>query len=293
MAKSRRKIYATQQDKVTVALAKKMKERGLLSKQAKLHGGHYISQGVLKKVRELKTVAALNYKGHKVSRAVAKAAKERGYSVIMGNRIIGPAEQRFTRRLKRGELTGIIPVKGGFMEQVTLPHTVFDFHTLIEQLGEGIDSLKLPDEQFAFTYRGHKSLVAFPDTESLLKRFLHYESRFNQGELPENTEDELFDSFVIFRLHREDVPANIPSRDERRAMRKRQMTPTGRSYSGPTRAEKLDRMHPDRAARQRARYAERDRLKREKIRANASTDRIYKEASKLRAKASRDRKKLK
>lgn len=283
MAKSRRKIYTTQRDKVAIALAKKLKERGILSKQAKLHGGKFISSGVLSKVREFQGSALANYKAHTVSREVARAAKARGFQVVQGNKIVGPTNRTFVNRLKAGILTGVRPVKGGMMEQVILAPSVYDMQSLISAVGDGIDSLKMPDEQFAFTFHGNKSLEAYRDSEHLLARLSHYYGRFNASSLKPEEMQEEFNAFVIFRLHRENVPALLPTKAQRDRMNPR----TGRGgYRGPSTAERLAKMDPDRARRKRAKMAIQAQEKRARIKANPERYKTYKEKGNVRAKRS-------
>lgn len=217
MAKSKRKASAAQRDKTNIALAKMLKEKGVISKQAKLHSGKYISKEVLAKVRKYQDIARLDYVTVKVSKETAKAAKERGYTVVQGNRIVGPKSTKFRNRLKKGELTGIKPVKGGYMEEVTLPHSVFDMRSLVEQLQEGIDTLKMPNEQFAFKYKGNESFRAFMNTQQLLDYLMHYKGI--ETALASNKAEDLqeeFDSITIFRLHPNDISRALPNQDQRR-----------------------------------------------------------------------------
>ena len=133
MAKSKAKPSAAQRDRNVIETAKILKQKGLLSKQANLHSGKYVSRGVLAKVKQLQHIAALDYIGVKADKQTIKAAIERGYQVA-NNRIIGPKQTSFRNRIKKGELTGIKPVKGGYMEEVILPHSVMDMYALVEQL---------------------------------------------------------------------------------------------------------------------------------------------------------------
>ncbi len=290
MAKSKRKIYQTQRDKVAIDLAKRLKERGIISKQAKLHGGKFISRDVLAKVRAFQSSAQLGYKAHKVSRATAQAAKERGFQVVQGNRIVGPTDRKFTNRLKTGMLTGVRPVKGGMLEEVILPHTVFDMHSLVAQLESGIDTLKMDDEQFAFTFHGNKSLQAFRDSDHLLDYLRHYKSIFEpNGSLKAEDLQEEFKNLIILRLHREEARNLLPTKAQRLRINPR----TGRTTSGPTMAEKLARMHPDRAARRRAKMAIQAQEKRARIAADPKRAQAYKDKAKARAKESYDNRKKK
>lgn len=224
MSKTKRKPSAAQRDKFNIAIAKELKKSGILSKQTKLHGGQFISRDVLKKVKAYTDLARLNYGTVKVNKEVAKAAKERGYTVVQGNRIVGPKTTQFRNRLKTGVVTGVKPVKGGYMEEVILPHTVYDIPSLMGQLEEGIDTLKLPNEQFAFKYRGNESYRSFMNSKQLYEYLQHYKG-FNSQTVSQKPEDmqEDFDAITIFRLHPNAVNENLPTireRKERAAQRR-------------------------------------------------------------------------
>ncbi len=280
MAKSKRKISAAQRDKSVLETAKILKAKGLISKTAKLHSGRYVSRGVLAKVKELQHIAALDYIGVKANKDIIKAAKERGYMIANG-RVIGPKATSFRNRITKGELTGIKPVKGGFMEEVILPHTVFDMQSLINQLETGIDTLKMPGEQFAFKFFGNESLRGLRDSDDLLNYLKHYKSIFTSGGSlkTEDLQGE-FDAFVIFRLHPNDNYL-IPTKAQREAKKKVEGRPKYRG--GRTMAEKLDAMHPDRAARIRKRQATRQAAKRAELANNPAKAQEYKDKAKARA----------
>jgi hypothetical protein len=298
VAKNRRKISAAQRDKSNIETAKILKKAGIISKQAKLHSGSYISPGVLRKVREHQAAANLGYKAVKVSKATAQAAKERGYQVIAGNKIIGPSSQQFRNRLKKGELTGVRPVKGGFMEEVTLPYNVYDMRSLMEQLGEGIDTLKMPDEQFAFKYHGNESYRAFMNSKQLLDYLQHYKSFVGvESVKPEDLQEE-FEAFTIFRLHPNAVDLNIRGPRRRREDRKRERKEAiergeyvGVPRKRKSRADKAAAMHPNAAKRYLAKMAKKDQARREKIAADPKAAAEYKRKARARAQKSRDNKK--
>lgn len=231
-------------------------------------------------------MANLNYKAIKVSRKVAKAAKERGFEVVRGNYIIGPNERTFKKRLQEGQLTGVKPVKGGYMEEVVLPHTVFDMRSLVAQLEEGIDTLKLDNEQFAFKFYGHESYRAFMNTEQLLNYLRSYKSMFDVGgSMKAEDLTEEFENLVILRLHRNDTRRLIPSKDLRKKQRRGRPNATGRSGSNRrSLAEKLAQIHPAEANRIRKKRAEKARLQREEMRTKDPVGyKAYKEAARKRA----------
>lgn len=299
MAKNKRKLSQAQKDKSNILIAKQLKQAGIISKQAKLHSGRYISKGVLKKVREYSAAAQLDYRAVKVSRDVAQAAKERGYQVVQGNRIIGPNSQTFRNRLKSGTITGVKPVKGGMMEEVTLPHSVMDMRSLIEQLQTGIDTLKLPTEQFAFKYHGAESYRAFMDSADLLQYLQTYKG-FNYQVVSERPEDlqEEFEAFTIFRLHPAAIEQNIRGPRQRRLDKQRsRMEAVARGeYVGKprkriSRLERASQMSERNAQKFLAKMAEKDRKRRERIAADPIKFAKAKEAAKERARKSRERKK--
>lgn len=273
MVKSKAKASAAQRDKTNILIAKILKEKGVISKQANLHSGRYISKGVLKKVRQYEQIARLDYVTVKVNKAVAKAAKERGYEVVQGNRVVGPKSTQFRNRLKKGEITGIKPVKGGYMEEVILPHTIFDMRGLIEQLKEGIDTLKLPSEQFAFKYRGNESFRAFMNSQQLLDYLMHYkgiETAINSNKAEDLQEE--FDAITIFRLHPNDISKALPNQKERQkrsAARRAERIRNGEYV--PRRVSRKDRLAklPPKV---RERILEKDRLAKAAKRAALQSD---------------------
>jgi hypothetical protein len=299
VSKSKRRISSTQRDKIAIARAKALKAAGILSKQTKLHGGRYISRGVLNKVRQYEATADLGYKAYPVSKEIAKAAKERGFQVVAGTRVIGPKSSTFKKRLAEGQLTGVRPVKGGMMEEVILPHTIYDMRSLVEQLRDtGIDTLKLPGEQFAFKYHGAESYRAFMNSQQLLDYLQHYKSfRDVASAKPEDLQEE-FDAFTVFRLHPNDVSKNLRGVTQRKADKKRRMKEAvergeylGQPRRGKTYAEKMEALHPLRANNLRKKSAARALAKRQEIMADPVKYAEYKAKAAARSKASRERKK--
>jgi hypothetical protein len=266
MSKSRWKIYKTQRDKVAIETAKYLKKAGILSKQTKLHGGKYISKEVLRKVRQYDDLSYMGYKAIKAPKKTVAKAKELGYQTVAGTRIIGPPTKQFKKRLETGLITGIKPVKGGYMEEVTMPHGVMDMYSLVEQLKSGIDDLKMQDEQFAFTFFGNESYRAFMDSQDLLNYLTTYKSIFAPGGSlkPEDLTEE-FKNLVIFRLHKSSIRLNIRGATQRKKERRsRGPNATGRAR-GSKYSEKIARMHPSAADRYRKRMAEKAKAQREKM----------------------------
>lgn len=301
MAKRNRKVSARQRDKTLISLAKRGKELGLISKQAKLHSGQYISKGLIRKVEALQASIRLGYRPVAVKKDIAKAAQERGFQVIAGNKIIGPSSRTFKNRLKAGELTGVRPVKGGMMEEVILPHSVFDLRSLVAQLQEGIDTLKLPGEQFAFKYKGNESFRAFMNSQDLLDYLMHYKSvmDLSASRKPEDLQEE-FESITIFRLHPSDISRNLPTvreRAKRNAERRAEAIRRGeyvvRKVKRKSRSEWLANMPDWKADKIRAKQAERDAKRRAEILANPEKLAYTREQAKKRAKAWREKQKQK
>lgn len=223
MAKYKRKPSAAQRDKVVIETAKKLKKAGILNKNANLHSGNYVSRDVLRKVRQYSDFAALNYKAVSVSKKTAQAAKERGFAVVAGNKIIGPSTPQFRNRLKKGELTGVRPIKGAYMEEVVMPHTVYDLYTLVQQLEDGIDTLKMPDEVFAFKYHGNESRRTFKTTDEMLDYMRNYKGITAGIEsLKPEDQQEQFENLIVYRLSRKFEALNIPTDKQRRARREKQ-----------------------------------------------------------------------
>lgn len=273
MKKSKRKTSSAQRDKYNISVAKKLKEAGIISKRANLHSGHYISKGVLSKVRAYEAVANLGYKAVPVSKDIAKAAKERGYQVVAGNKIIGPNSPTFKKRLKEGVITGVRPVKGGMMEEVSLPHNVMDMQSLVTQLQEGIDTLKMPEEHFAFKYHGNESYRTFMSSRELIEYMMHYRGIFDHaGSLKAEDLQEEFAEFKIFRLHPSTIRQNIPGPNfrKRRAKQKRadaiaRGEPVPPLFNRKTWQERMDAMTPEQREYYKTQRNKRDKRRRARI----------------------------
>lgn len=213
MAKRIKRRSQKQLDKNLISAAKRGKELGLISKQAKLHSGNYISKALVKKVEALLPSIALGYKAHPVRKSQVKLAQLAGYQTIGGNRIVGPSTPAFRKRIKEQDLVGVLPVKGGMMEQVELPHSVFDLKSLVARLGLGIDELKMPDEYFAFTYDGGTSRKVFRTTQDMLDYLMQYKEFMDFSSTGESME---FEKVVIFRMNAKTIHYNIPTEKQRK-----------------------------------------------------------------------------
>lgn len=208
MAKSKRPASAAQRNKLAISLASILKKKGVISKQAKLHGGRYISRAVLKKVNAFQHLADDRYKVVKVKKEYIKRAKELEYQTVFGNKIVVPNEPEFIKRVKRGDITGVKPLKGGFMSEVRVPFTADNIGelTMSDDLS-ALEELRAPGEQFAFSFEGAMSFQAFPTVEKMRKWLEHYK------------QDTPITALVIYRLRPEDVDDFIPSKEERERAR--------------------------------------------------------------------------
>lgn len=274
MAKVTRKVSASQQDKFSITIAKILKKKGVISKQAKLHGGKYISRSVLKKVREFQHVAKDDYKAVKVPRALAKKAREEGYQVV-GNRVIAPNDRSWIKRLKNGILSGIKPVKGGHMAEVTIPFTVDNVDSLINRLQTTtMDDLKLEDELFAFSFFGNMSFQAFHSTEQMRNYLEHYR------------QDVSIKDLKFYRLLRDEHDLFILGPQRRAKLNPRQIIKRGRGER-ESYIQKLDRLNPTKADRLRKKWREKAARKQEAINADPAKYEAFKAKARERMRAKR------
>lgn len=262
MAKSRsRKPSANQRSKQTIEAAKYLKSKGFISKKANLHSGRYVSPGVLRKVIKFQSEREAGYKTIKAPRKILLEAKENGFTVTNG-RLVVPNDKHFIKRIFReGLVAGVTPVKGGQMERVILPLDLFDLTGFIDRLdGPFVDDYKRPGEQFAFSYYGHMSYVAFPSTlgERGLRKYLE---RYNLG-VDRVTDVANFRNFQLFRLNPVDISKFLPSQEQRQAAAKKRRQARGAPVH---RRQGVKVMHPARLARYQKRHAEQEANRRAKF----------------------------
>lgn len=199
MAKRKRIPSQAQRDKSNIDVAKYLKKQGLISKQAKLHGGRYISRGVLKKVEALRWVQQNNYQAVKTTRKNAQKAREEGLAVF-GQRLIVPKDKRSKKRIQQGIITGVRPVPGGSMYMVVLPYTSMLEFLAALQSGE-LDKFKSPKEAFAFTIYGNQSFKSFRNSQELYEWLMYYQNIVNPFTgLPLEHSDEILENFRLYRL---------------------------------------------------------------------------------------------
>lgn len=231
MSKRKRNISQAQRDKLAIETAKILKRKGILSKQTKLHGGKYISRSVLKKTIEYQSYAAPGYTALPVKKDVAKAAKAEGY-VVSNGRIIAPRDHDFIKRIKAGALSGVKPVPGGTMAEITIPFTARNMRELVDMIESGnLDALKLPSEMYAFSIGDNMSFRAFGSVREMRNKFLEYNPEIN------------ISAIKLFRMHPDDQADFIPSLRQRKLMYKqRQRSPESIARSNQRRSERLERM---------------------------------------------------
>jgi hypothetical protein len=170
-----------------------------------------------------------------------------------------------------------------------------DMYALVEQLETGIDTYKMPHEQFAFKFFGNESYRAFRDSADLLEYLKHYKSIFapNGSLKAEDLQDE-FDNLSIFRLHPNDISYNIRGRTVREKQKKeRRARGESRGYQRRSLSDKLNEMDENRAKRIRAKMAKRSQEQREKRAADPAKYEEYKAKARERAARSYDKRKPK
>ena len=262
-----------QYNKDAIAVARILKKKGILSKAAKLHGGKYISYNVLKKVNALQHLQTGEYRAVTVSKEIASRAKLEGYQTIFGNRIVVPNDTEFIKRVKGGAISGVKPVRGGFMSEVTIPFTADNVGDLLNRLQtETLDDLKLPGERFAFKFGGNMSYRSFVDSATMRNYLEHYK------------QDAAMEALTVFRLHPSDEPTFI---NASREFRRKNKTRHRRDGTGRTAYQrKVEGMSDARRERYLAELAEKARTRRAAIMADPVKGPMYKERARARARIS-------
>lgn len=275
MAKRSKFKNKLQYSKDVISIARQLKKKGILSKQAKLHGGEYISYNVLKKVNSLQHLqTGSRYTALKVSKDTAKRAKDEGYQTIFGNKVIVPRDHDFIKRMRQGNVSGIKFVADGFMSEAQIPFTTENIASLIRKLEmNSLDDLKLPGEHFAFEFHGHMSHRSFADSRTFRDYLEHYK------------QEEKIKALKLYRLHPRDEHLFINvSQEHRRKTRTKQSR-----RSVPKKKTRLEDMPPNRAKYTRERMAVKAERKRERLINNPSKHDEYKERARQRARASYER----
>lgn len=289
--KGTRKPSAAQRNPEIVAIAKQLKKAGILSKQTKLHGGKYVSKEVAKRALEFQTAARFGYVAVPVKKELAEQARAQGFQVVRGNRVIVPPRSEVRAHLKKGELAGVVPLPGGYMEIVQLPHDLYSIRQLFNLLQSGdLDKLKAPDEYFAFQLMGHMSHDVFQNSRELFDRIKHYKIIADAEDNPEYAQD-LFQSFQITRLVVDDVGKFIPTVEERKKTRKRNAR-TKRGDDGESYYQvRMKKLHPQRKQRYKKRKVKEQKEYRDSL--SPEKKEIYKQKARERAKKSYEGKKKK
>lgn len=295
--KRKRKPSGLQINKTVIATAKKLKARGILSKNTKLHGGKFISRSVVKKTFEFQHAAALNYKAIKVPKAQAEKARSEGFAIVRGNYIVSPADRKSQNRIKAGDIAGVKPIKGGYIEAIVLPHSIFDIRTLYNSLATGeLDKLKLDKEEFAFAFFEHFSYRTFKNTPELLKYLTHYKSIFDAAQdMRADTMGETFRNLQLFRVNSNSISEyNLDGKFRAERTAKRNKTYQDRRNQNESyHFKRLNKMHPDRAMREIKRMNAKAAIYRETLAADPAKLAEYNAKGRKRAKASYAKRKKK
>ena len=286
----KRKPSGLQLDKSVIATVKKLKARGILSKATKLHGGRYVSRRVVKKAFQFQHAASLNYKAIPVSKALAQKAKDEGFTVVRGNYIVSPSNRAWQKRIKSGDIAGVRPIKGGYIEAIVLPHSIFDIRTLYNRLATGeLDGLKLVGEEFAFAFFEHFSYRTFKSTPELLKYLTFYKSIFDAAQdLRADTMGETFRNLQLFRVNSNSISEyNLDGKFRAKRTAERQKTYQDRRNQNESyHFKRLNKMHPDRAMREIKRMNAKAAIYRETLKADPAKMAEYNAKGRKRAKAS-------
>lgn len=282
-----------QRDPDVKAIAIWLKQHGFISKQANLRRP-YVSYGVLKKVADLQPVYHAGYKAVKVPKKTLQKAKAEGFLTV-GSRVVVPPDRAFIKRLEAGMVTGVKPVKLGFLEAVVLPIDIYDMRSLVHRMqldgGTGLDHLKLKNEQFAFKYYGHISYRPFRDTFDLYKYLLQYRSIFDAaGDLRMENLAEEFENFQLLRLNPVDKDKFFMSVAERQKILRNKRRGNRRGAKRQSSwYRSLDRMGPTKGQR----FLEKRKQRAADWRASLSPQELeeYKAKARARAKAAYERRK--
>lgn len=289
----KRKLSAKQTDKGYKEAAKYLKKRGFISKQTDLHQGRHISRAIVRKVEQFQREIAADYKTVKVTKKIASRAKEAGFVVVGGNKVVIPSDRKFENRLKKGNLSGVTPVRGGFLESVVLPYDVMDMRGLVEDLRKNpkaLDNLKLSGEKFAFKLYGNLSYETFYSAQKLIEYLEKYRSIFDAaGDLRSEHLDEIYQNLSFYKLQAVDERGLIPSRDQRDAARKARGRALIDGRRGRTNAERNALRSPELVARFKRKSARIAKANREAM--SDEERQAYREKARVRAQLSRDRRK--
>jgi hypothetical protein len=192
-------------DPKIIELVKKLKQRGFFSKTTNLKSGRSVSKYAASKAKRLAPYIDLDYKAYKVSRSNLKkgAAAE---LLIINNRIVGPSDRRFKKRIDKGNLGGILPVAGGELRQLIIPMTVTTLESFLRFIRNDIDKLKYKNESFMFKLRENKStrtFIAGKDIADWITSYSIFESWIEGA-------GDIITDLIIYRLHPRDAQTFLP-----------------------------------------------------------------------------------
>ena len=222
------------------------------------------------KIKKLAPVFEGTSAAVKVPPKMARQYRKAGFSVF-GNAVVVAAEPGEIASIKKGMPLMRRRLGGDFWEErLVLPITVHNLSEIeadLEARSAYYNSLKDPDELFAFKLFGANSLATFEDFELMLEYLSHYQV-FETNDEPETWESINF--YRVARGHWQPTPKKPYKR---------------RRYSSPDRREAPRRLKPDYMRKQED--AERKRRQRNNPDFRASErdkDRAYQAARRAREK---------
>lgn len=271
MAKRKRAASTNQRAKENIAAARALVKMGVLSKQTKFHGGKYISQRVLKKVRENEWILKNNEKAIPVSRKYAEKAAQHNIHIIKaGSRrlVVVPNRPREIKLVKQGYISGITHVPGGQHYTVRLPYE--NMRDLMEAIENGeLESFKDPKEEFAFTYFGNMSTRSFRDMKALKEWLMHYDfAEYVDGEIGEALQA-AYANFNLYRVMPGKMsPASFQEAQEERRKKQLERQRDADDYHKGRKSRRVADMSFKRAEQIRQRDKERKRKERAALKEN-------------------------
>lgn len=171
MAKKTRKTKRSSnlvRDKELVALAKTAKRHGLISKQAKLHGGKAISRKTAKHVRELEWRIRAGHVAQPVSKKTLEAYKRAGVATA-GGKVIRPPGRKAAEAIRHGEIIEVRPNLGNGEQYISRTKAVGGRE--IHELLKNPPPLK-PGEYYSYKYGNARKY--YTNAESMQKDLEKY-----------------------------------------------------------------------------------------------------------------------
>jgi hypothetical protein len=225
--KSRRKshVYTTQRDKTVIALAKKAKATGMLSKNTKLHGGKYVSRGTLAKVRQLKDYIERDYHTVPVSKKMAEELRKEGLEVRGLRAVVAPGRAGRVQRadLKHGVITGVedLSHKRRAKVKVTKPGV-----EEIRRMGEGPVTEKEGRTYYAFSVYGNPHEGLYTSRAQLEAQLRKYRPEQIEGIREYEFEEDEYDEYLD-DMKEEQQQADL---ERKKSKRVKKAEPEGAGY---------------------------------------------------------------